>query len=158
MVCAQFEETFKRLLHMKPLRTRWSSFEIDSSTASRVAGARCCFPSEKVKTISRGFCIIRPYFIFKYKYDSSCFFTEHRQPGRQTTFARSALGAQMTDTDNNSSRAESYQITTLLHDVLYCSQMLLSDPGKIEDRAGTLELLFCWGCVRCNRNGSVLLL
>ena len=47
---------------------------------------------------------MRPYFIFIRTYDSSRFLHGAQ---RQTTFARSALGAQTTDAGNNSSSAES---------------------------------------------------
>ena len=58
--------------------------------------------------------------------------TERSQavPRRQTTFVPSALmRAQTTDVDNNRRSAESYQLATKLHDVPYCSQLLLADPG-----------------------------
>ena len=53
--------------------------------------------------ICRDFCM-RPYFIFVRTYDSSCFLHGAQ---RQTTFARSAMGAKTTDAGSNSSSAES---------------------------------------------------
>ena len=51
---------------------------------------------------------------------------------RQTTLARSALGVQTTDRRKTTTpavqRAWYDQLATMLRDVLYCSQLLLSDP------------------------------
>ena len=77
-----------------------------------------------------GFCMTLFYF---HMYVRSFVFCAGAQPGcelrRQTTFARSVLGAQTKGTDNSSTNAESYQLGTMPHDVLYCSRLLFSDPG-----------------------------
>ena len=87
-VRALFEQKLK-LLQRKAVGTPSRSGR-DPSSIERMAGAQSCFSAGVDKTISRGFCM-RPYFIFIRTYDSSCFC-------KTAFFARSALGAQTTDT------------------------------------------------------------
>ena len=96
-------------------------------------------------------------------YDSSCFC-------KTAFFARSALGAQTTDADNNSSSAESMlQQTSWLQCYTRCwivhSCFYRTLGSVIEDRAGTCELLVlllsalvCCVCDRCNQPSSAALL
>ena len=84
-------------------RTLLSRSGRDSCTPKRVAGVQAFYSAGEVdKTVSWGFCVRQHEAVFE-------FHTYVRTIIRvfcETTFARSALGAQTADTDENSSSTE----------------------------------------------------
>ena len=84
-------------------RTLLSRSGRESCTAKRVAGVQAFYSAGEVdKTVSWGFCVRQHEAVFE-------FHTYVRTIIRvfcETTFARSALGAQTADTDENSSSTE----------------------------------------------------
>ena len=87
-------------------------------------------PAGVDKTISPGFCMM-PYFIFIQRtYRSLRFLHEHSPDAGQLSHALRRERTRQTQTRTAAvQRAYYNQLATMLHDVLYCSQWLLSDPG-----------------------------
>ena len=160
--------TYSKILHITILRVYWGySWEHFFSTANVWAREGHCI-SRGVPSILflffRRECLrrfvgvsTRGIIVFPYvRTILHLFCPEHGQPRRQTTLARSALGAETTDTDT--AAVQRATRCTLLDDVLCCSQLIYRTlRSVIEHRGGTCELLSA-ACDRCNRHSAGLLL